>query len=80
MLEKFHDALLANDDILSFDEDVSKVIYFSDEIGILGVDLDRINLDDDHNFYEDDPETIIHVNYYSCQAFGLAYVGKTQSI
>ena len=27
---------------------------------VLGVDLDKINLDGD-NFYEDDPEAIIHV-------------------
>ena len=30
-------------------------------MGILSVDLDKINLDEDHNFYEDDPETIITV-------------------
>ena len=29
-------------------------------MGILGVDLDKINLDDDNNFYEDDPDTIIN--------------------
>ena len=31
-------------------------------MGIFGVDLDNINLDDIH-FYEDDPETIIHVSF-----------------
>ena len=30
-------------------------------MGILGVDLDKINLDNDNNFDEDDPDTIIHV-------------------
>ena len=30
-------------------------------MGILGVDLDKINLDDDNNFYEDDTDTIINV-------------------
>ena len=30
-------------------------------MGILGLDLDKINLDDENNFYEDDPETIIQV-------------------
>ena len=30
-------------------------------MGILSVDLDKINLDDDNNFYEDNAETIIHV-------------------
>ena len=30
-------------------------------MGTLSVDPDKINVDDDHNFYKDDPETIIHV-------------------
>ena len=30
-------------------------------MGILRVDLDKINLDEDNNLYEDDPDTIIHV-------------------
>ena len=38
ILEKFHDALLAND-ILFFDENLSKVTFFADEMGILGVDM-----------------------------------------
>ena len=61
MLKKFHYALLANDGTLFFDEDFSKFTLFATEMGILGVDPDKINLDDDHNFYENDPETIIHV-------------------
>ena len=28
-------------------------------MGILGVDLDNINLDDDNNFDKNDPETIL---------------------
>ena len=31
-------------------------------MGILGLDLDEIILDDDNNFDEDDPETIIYVS------------------
>ena len=61
VLEKFYDALLANDDILFFSEDFSKVTCFTNEVGILGVDLDNINLDNNNNFDEDNPETIIHV-------------------
>ena len=62
MLAKFHDALLTKDDILFFDEDLSKVTFFCNEMGILDVGLYKINLDDDDNsFDEDDPETIIHV-------------------
>ena len=61
MLEKFHDALLANDDRFFFEENVSKVTFFANEMGILDVDLDKINLDDHNNFYEGDPDTTIHV-------------------
>ena len=42
MLEKFHDALLTNDDIPFFNEDkvtFSKVTFFANEIGIFSVDL-----------------------------------------
>ena len=38
-----------------------KLHLFANQMGILGVDLDKINLDDDNSFYEDDPGTIIHV-------------------
>ena len=34
--------------------------FFSDEMGIVSVDLNNINFDD-VNFDGDDPETIIHV-------------------
>ena len=61
ILEKFHDALLTNDDILFFDEDFSKDTFYANNMGILGVDLHKINLDDDNDFDEDDPGTIIHV-------------------
>ena len=60
-LEKFHDALLANDDILFFDSDFSKVTFFTNEKGILRADLGKINLNDDNNFENDEPETMIHV-------------------
>ena len=63
MLEKFHDALNANDDTLFFDEDFSKVTFFANQVGILGVDLDKINLYDNNNFDEDYPETIIYVRH-----------------
>ena len=46
ILEKFHDSLLANDDIFFFDE----VIFYANEMGILGVDLEENNLDDDNKF------------------------------
>ena len=62
ILEKFHDALLTNDDILFFDEDFSKDIFYANNMGILGVDLHKINLDDDNDFDEDDPGTIIFMS------------------
>ena len=43
-----------------FDEDSSNVIFPSDEMGILRIDLNNINFDD-NNFYQDDPEFIVHV-------------------
>ena len=55
MLKKFHD------DILFFDEDFSKVSFSANQMGVLDVDLDKINLDDDNNFDEDHSEIIIHV-------------------
>ena len=59
MLEKFHGALLANEDTLCFYEDFRKVTFLGNNISILDVDLDKINLDNDKNYYEDDSETII---------------------
>ena len=38
--------------ILSFNEDFSKAKLFANKMGILGVDLEKMNLDDDNNFYE----------------------------
>ena len=43
-----------------FNEDLSKFTFFANETGILSVYLDKINLDDDNNFYEDNPENMIH--------------------
>ena len=60
MLEKFHDALNANEDILFSDEDFSKVTFFANQMVILGPDLGEINPDEDNNFDKDD-ETIIYV-------------------
>ena len=55
MIERFHDALRANDDILFFNKDFHKVTFFANQVDILAVDLDKINLDDDNSFDEDDP-------------------------
>ena len=39
--------ILEEKKILFLDEDFSKVIFVTNIIGVLGVDLDKINLDDD---------------------------------
>ena len=45
-----------------FDENFSKVIFVTSQMGILGVDIwCKINVDDDNNFYTDDPDTAIYV-------------------
>ena len=54
MLESFLDALFTNDDILFFVENFSEVTLFANEMSIVSVHLDKINLDDDNNFYGDD--------------------------
>ena len=47
-----------------------KTTCFTNEIGILGIDLDKINLDDDNNFYEDGPDTTIYVRLLAwCNKF-----------
>ena len=69
MIKKLHNASFAGDDILFLDKDSGNVTYFSDEMGILSVDLNIINLDD-VNFYKDYPETIIHVRLMAlCNRF-----------
>ena len=60
MIKKFHSTLFLDDDILFFDEESVNVTFFSDDIGILSVDLNSVNLDN-ANFDVDDPEMIIHV-------------------
>ena len=62
MIKKLNDAIFSSDDIDLVIEDSGNVSFYSDEMGVLSVDLNNINLDDD-NFIEDDPETIIHVKF-----------------
>ena len=61
MLEKFDNALHANDDILSYNKNFDKVIFIANQRHTLAVVLDKINLDND--FDEDDPNTVIHVRH-----------------
>ena len=66
MLEMFHDDLLANDDVFFSDKNFSKVTLFANEMGIPGVDIDKVNLDNDNNFEKDDPEIITSVRLLAC--------------
>ena len=40
-----------------------KVTFIANQRFILAVDLDKVNRDDNNNFYEDDSHTIIHVRF-----------------
>ena len=53
-------ALYAEDNILSFEEYSSNVTFCCNQIGILNIDFNNINLDD-NNYDEDGPETTIHI-------------------
>ena len=59
-LKHLHNAFFTDVYILFLDEDSDSVTFSSDEKGILSVDLNNTKVDD-LNFYEDYPETIIHV-------------------
>ena len=65
MLEKLDNTLHANNDILFCNEDFHKVTFIANEGRVVAVDLDKINLGNDNNFYEDDSDAIIHVKLLS---------------
>ena len=54
MIKKLDDDLFSNYEIIFVNQDSNYARFFSDEVGILSVDLNNINLDD-VNFDEDDP-------------------------
>ena len=62
MLEKFDNALHANDDILSYNKNFDKVTFIANQRHTLAVVLDKINLDNDFD-EDDDPNTVIHVRH-----------------
>ena len=55
MIKKLEDDLFSNYEIIFVNQDSNYTTFFSDEVGILSVDLNNINLDD-INFDEDDPD------------------------
>ena len=57
MIKKLYIALYTDDSFLFFHEDPGDVTFCCNEMGILSVNLNNINLD--NNFDEDDPNNII---------------------
>ena len=58
-IKKPFTALCADENILYFNEDSGNVVFTCNGMGILNIDLNNINLD--NNFDEDDPDSIIHI-------------------
>ena len=58
IIEEIDNALHADDDILFYNEDFDSSHM---QKHILAADLDKIQLDNDNNFYEDDSDAIIHI-------------------
>ena len=59
MVKKFFTALYADKNRLYFDEDSGNVVFNSNDMSILNIDLDNFNLD--HNFDKDYLGTNIYV-------------------
>ena len=57
MIKKLFTTLYADDGLLCFNEDSDNVTFSISEMGILSINLNNINLD--NNFDEDNPDTII---------------------
>ena len=57
MIKKLFTALCADENILYCNEDSTDAVFHSKEMGIVNIDLNNINLDD--NFDEEDPDAII---------------------
>ena len=60
MIKKLFTVLYVDENILYFNEDPSNVVFNYNETSIRNIDLNCIKLDD-NNFFEDDPDSIIHV-------------------
>ena len=70
MFERLDNTLHAKDDILFYNEHFEKVTFIANQRHILAIDLDKINVANDNNFDEDDPDTITHVRHLgSCINF-----------
>ena len=57
MIKKLFTDLYADENILYFDDNFGNVLFNCNQMGILNINLNNINLD--NNFDEDDPDTIL---------------------
>ena len=62
MIEKLDNTVISNDDIVFGDIDSDIVTFFSNDIGLNSVNLNKITLDDD-NFDDYEPGTNNHVRF-----------------
>ena len=72
MIKKLYAALYADENILYFKKNSENVVFSCNEMGILNMDLNNINID--NNFDEDDPDAIIlirllawHIKFEKCK-------------
>ena len=63
MIKKLFTALYEDKNILYFNEDFGDAVFNYNEMGIVNIDLNNINLDD--NFDEEDPKNIILIRLLS---------------
>ena len=61
MIKEVFTALFADENILYFNEDSGNVVFSCNKMGILNINLNNINLD--NNFDEDDPNTMILIRF-----------------
>ena len=59
MIKELFTALCADENILYFNEGYDNVVFSFNEMGILNIDLNNTNLD--NNIDEDDPDTIVRI-------------------
>ena len=68
MIKELFTALYTDENILYFNKHSSNVVFSCNKMGILNIDLNNTNLD--NNFDEDDPDTIIFVRFLAwCSNF-----------
>ena len=62
MLKKLYNDVFFNDYVVFLKAEFDNVTVFSDDMGLLNVDLNNVSLDDT-NFDNHDSETTIHVKF-----------------